>query len=213
MSYALLARKLNLDKEPYVDSVLLREYAKTLKLDYLMVIKYLLANKYLYRILRGFFYKPTIKERKMNRLDVNHLEAIAETLKRKGVKNWYYGLDSAMKLNNLTHEFFAMDFVVSDSIFRSKPITILGMKVRFIKLKKEIVKIGIVKGNYPVSDLEKTVLDMIYLMRYDGLSEKEIELKMNDLMSKCSKEKMFGYSSKYNKKMNEFIRRYYERPD
>ena len=85
-------------EESYIDSKLLKEYCKELKLDYYTVIRYLLSNRYLYRILRGVFYKPSIEERKLGILRVNHLEAISHALRIKGVKNWYFGLESALKM-------------------------------------------------------------------------------------------------------------------
>lgn len=211
MSFKIIIAKLEMDEKKFVDSSLLKEYCKTLKIDYLTTIKYLLNNRYLYRILRGVFYKPSIEERKLKRIDVNLLKAISEALKMKGVKNWYFGLDTALKLNNLTHEFFAMDFVVSDRIFRAKPITILGNKVRFVKLKRDLIGFGIIKKDIPYSDTEKTVLDMVYLLRYEGLNDSEINLKIGDLLKVSSVDKMRKYSKEYNGKISEFIRGYYEK--
>ena len=193
-------------EERYIGSILLKEYCRELKLDYYMAVRYLLSNKYLYRILRGIFYKPSIEERKLNKIGVNYLEAISYALKIKGVTNWYLGLESALKMNNLTHEFFVVDYILNDKLFRPKPFTILGNKVKFIKIKKSLVNFGInEKGVIRYSDHEKTILDMIYLSKYSGLSEKGIRNRIYDILNGCSKEKLKRYAANYNKAVIKFV--------
>lgn len=189
--------------EKIITSDLLRKYSKDLNMDYYTVIRYLINNKYLYRILKGIFYKPTIEERKLNKIDISHKEALVEALRIKGVKNWYFGLETALKLNNLTHEYFTTDFVINDTIFRAKPINILGHKIKFIKLKKNLFNFGI-KDN--ISNLEKTVLDIIYLSKYDGLNNTEIKNKIASLLKYCSKSRFLKYSKEYNESIVKFIR-------
>jgi len=205
MSYKLIIKKLNLEKDNVIVSDLIREYCNSLNMDYYSVIRYLTYNKYLIRIMRGIFYKPTIEERKLGKIEINYLEAISKALEIKGVKNWYFGMTSALKLNNLTHEFFNIDYVISDSIFRAKEFIILGHKVKFIKLKPSLIGFGIIKNKIPYSEPEKTILDMAYLSRYGGLSEKEIKNKVEPYLKYCSKDKLIKYSTKYNATIKRFV--------
>ena len=120
MTYKLLTRKLYLDEKKFIESDLIRDYCEKLGMDYYPSIRYLTHHKYLIRILRGIFYRPSVEERKFNKLDVNYLYAINEALKIKNVKNRYFGLETAIKLNNMTHEYFITDYVVNDKIFSRK---------------------------------------------------------------------------------------------
>lgn len=211
MSITILIKKLNLDENKFIENTLIREYCRKLNLDYNIVIRYLTSKKYLYRIFKGIFYKPSIKERKLGILEIDYLSAVIEALKRKKIKNWYFGLDTAIKFNNLTHEHFAVDFIINDTIFRAKPITILGRKIKFVKLKKELCRFGIkTKNSINFSDIEKTVLDIIYLSRYEGLGKNEIKPKITDLLKNCSKVKLLRYSKEYNTKVKKFIDESYE---
>lgn len=211
MKITLLIKKLDMDENKFIESSLIRGYCDKLGLDYNTAIVYLTSRKYVYRIFKGIFYKPSIKERKLETLETDTIAATIKALKWKKVTNWYFGLDSAIRLNNLTHEYFAVDFIVNDTLFRAKPITILGHKIRFIKLKKELCSFGIVsKDNLRFSDNEKTVLDIVYLSRYGGLGETEIKAKITDLLKHCSKAKLLKYSKKYNAKVQEFIGEIYE---
>jgi len=141
----------------------------------------------------------------MGKVSVSTMIAMAEALKIKGV-NWYLGLDSALKMNNTTHEFFNMDTIISDKIFRKKPLLILGNKIRFVKLKKKLLDFGIRRlGTIRYSDIEKTVLDIIYLSKYKGLRDEEIRNNIMELISLCSKEKLLEYAKKYNNTTKTFI--------
>jgi hypothetical protein len=199
MNYGLLVRKLNLVKKKYLTSNEIKEYCKIIEMPYYDAIIYLTRHKHLYTLLRGIFYKPGIEERKMKKISVNHLEALAEALKLKGITNWYLGLESALKINNATHEFFTVDVIINDKIYRKKPVYILGNKIRFIKIKSSLAKIGVEKsGILRFSDIEKTVLDSIYLSKYTGLNDEEIKNKISPLIKFCAKKKLSEYSSYYN---------------
>ncbi len=206
MTYKLLVRKLYLDKEDFIVASKLREYCKELKLIYYTTIGYLLTNKYLIRILRGIFYIPSIEERKLKKININYMDAIARSLELKGIKNWYFGLETSIKLNNLTHEYFIIDYIINDTLFRPKPIEVIGHKIKFIKLKKSLFGFGIIKNNkINFSENEKTLLDFIYLYKYKGLSIKDIKNRISELTKHCSAKKTRRYSKKYNKKITKFI--------
>jgi len=206
MTYKLLIRRLYLDKEDFIVASTLRKYCKELKLSYYPTIGYLLTNKYLIRILRGIFYIPSIEERKLKKININHMDAIARSLELKGIKNWYFGLETSIKLNNLTHEYFITDYIVNDTLFRPKPIEIMGHKIKFIKLKKSLFGFGIIKNNkINFSENEKTLLDFVYLYKYRGLSKEDIKNRISELIKHCSAKKTIRYSKKYNKKVAKFV--------
>jgi predicted transcriptional regulator of viral defense system len=171
------------------------------------MINYLLDNSYITRILRGIFYINSMEERKKKTSNISFYSAISEALKIKGVKNWYFGLESAIKLNNLTHEYFVIDFIISDKIKRPRPIMILGHKVKFVKIKKELTTFGIKKENIPYSDIEKTILDMVYLGIYKGSSESSIKNDIIDYIDKCNKAKLINYAEHYPKTILKFIQK------
>jgi predicted transcriptional regulator of viral defense system len=203
MKTTIIIEKLNLLNKKYITRDELKVYCKNLNKDYYNTIIYLTRNKYLIRILRGIFYVPSLEERKYNKINISLYEIITEALKIKGINNWYFGLDSAIKLNNITHETTATEYVVNDKIFRPRPILILGKKIKFIKLKKELLTFGITKEK--TSDLEKTILDIIYLAKYNKEKDKEILNKIIDLLEICNKPKIKKYSKYYPKTITKII--------
>ena len=80
-----------------------------------------------------------------------------------------------------------------------KPFKILGHKVKFAKVKKELLGFGIKKGKIPYSDLEKTLLDLIYLRKYSGRSDKAIKDELIEWFETASKTKIKKYSKNYSK--------------
>ncbi|MFH1055391.1 MAG: hypothetical protein V1744_04785 [Candidatus Altiarchaeota archaeon] len=199
MSYSWLARKVEESGGGYVTREELKGYCNELGLEYLPAVKYLTHHRYLLRVLRGIFYARTIEERKTGKLSVNHMEAIRDALKLKGVRNWYFGLETAVKLNNITHEYYTTVTVVSDSISRPRLFDILGHKVRFIKVSTKLFGFGVIGKSVPYSDPEKTLLDTVYLGRYNGLKEPEIKDAAADLLEHCSKDRLISYAEKYPK--------------
>ncbi len=207
MKYGLLVKKLNMIDKKIITSGELKSYCSILKITYLDAIKYLIRYKYLHRIMRGIFYNPSIHERKMGEFDMTYREAIIKALEIKGVKNWYFGLESAIKLNNLTHEFFVVDYILNDTISRTKSLEVFGNKVKFVKVKPKLCKFGMKKTNYmKFSNIEKTILDFIYLFKYRGFEDPLIKSKIIDYVDIASKEKLLSYAKHYNKTVEEFVR-------
>src|SRR3990170_4591187 len=155
---SLLLKKLRMDKKEFVTSDELKGYCKSMGLSYAKTIKYFVYRGYLTRIFKGIFYVKPLDEVKLGKSKYSHLELVAKGLELKGIKNWYFGLYTALKLNNMTHEHFAIDYVINDKLFRSKPMTIAGYKFRFIKLIPRLLQFGIVEDSLKYSDPEKTLL-------------------------------------------------------
>ncbi len=194
MTLKLIVEKLAWDNKKFITSEEIKYYCRKLSLNYLPTIKYLLRNRYVTRIFRGIFYVYSIEERKLGRSEMNFFEIIKEALKIKGIKNWYFGLESGLKFNNLTHEYFVIDYIINNKIFRAKPIIIMGRKVKFYKLSSKMFSFGIIKKNINHSDPEKTLLDLLYLKHY---TKEEFE----EIAESLSKTKLLKYSKNYNKRV------------
>ena len=199
MTLRLIVTRLQLSNKKFITGEELREYCKEINLDYYTTIRYLTYNRYLARIFKGIFYIKSIEERKLNKTDMSYLEIIKNALGIKGIKKWYFGLETALKLNNLTHEYFTIDSVISDSLFRAKPIAILGRKIKFVKISPKLISFGIKKNNLLYSDSEKTALDLLYLKRYS-------KSEFSELSKKLSKNKIIKYSKFYDKRVKGAVR-------
>lgn len=194
MTLKLIVEKLARDNKKFILAEEIKDYCKKLSLSYIPTIKYLIRNKYLARTFRGIFYVYSIEERKLGKSEMNFFDILKEVLKLKGVKNWYFGLETGLKFNNLTHEYFTIDYVINNRIFRAKPIIIMGRKVKFYKLSPKMFKFGIIKNNVNYSDSEKTLLDLLYLKHYN---KEEFE----EIAEELSKTKLLKYAKNYNKKV------------
>jgi hypothetical protein len=198
-----------MDRKEFVTAEELKRYCKTMKLNYEMVVRYFGMRAYLVRIFRGVFYVKSLEELKLGRNKYNHLELVAKGLELKNVKRWYFGLHTALKLNNMTHETFAVEDVVNDKLFRANPIAIAGYKFKFSKLSRSLLDFGIKKGDNGVrySDPEKTLLDFIYLWRYNGIPEEKIVADVSSWARGTSKENLRAYAKKYPKTVAEIAAR------
>jgi len=190
-------------RKEFITSEELKRYCKTLALNYEKTIKYYVSRGYLIRIFKGIFYVKSLDEIKLGKSKYNPLELVAKGLELKGVKNWYFGLYTALKLNNLTHESFTMDYVVNDKLLRSKPINIAGYKFKFVKLTPKLTEFGVIENNLKYSDPEKTILDFMYTWRYNGVPKEKIVLDVAEWAKDMSEEKTKKYAANYPKTVQE----------
>ncbi len=91
-------------------------------------LRYLNEHGYIARILRGVFYVRSADERERGLTERSTFELVAEAIDLKSVKRRCFGMEIALKLNGMTHEYFAIDSVVADSFRTTKVIGILGTK-------------------------------------------------------------------------------------
>ena len=200
---SMLLKKLRIEKKEFITSQELKRYCRALTLNYEKTIKYYVSRGYLIRIFKGIFYVKSLDEVKLGKAKYNYLELVAKGLDLKGVKRWYFGLYTALKLNNITHESFSIDYVVNDKLLRSKPINIAGYKFKFIKLTSRLFEFGIVENNLRHSDSEKTILDFIYTWRYNSVPKEKIILDVSDWANTVSRQKIKKYAQNYPKTVQE----------
>lgn len=142
----------------------------------------MLNKGYLITIFRGVYYLKSHEEKKFNSLKYSPYELLTLGLKKKGVK-WYFGLNTALKFLNLTHEVFPLNIVINNKFNRTKPMKIAGSSFFFIKLKPSLffdIKEIKTDNNIPLyySSLEKTLLDMIYLKKNIDLNEYKFNMPL-----------------------------------
>ena len=195
----IVLKKLHFEGKEFATSDELKRHCQDYGLNYNNTIRYLISKGYLLRIFKGIFYVRSFDELKLGTIKFSHLELVSKGMKLKGVTNWYFGLYTALKLNNATHEHFTVDYVVSDRIFRNKPINIAGYRFKFVKLKEYLFGFGIKKDKYRYSDLEKTVLDLIYIWRYNGVPDNKILIDIEDYADDISGKRVMRYSKNYPK--------------
>ncbi|MDG6222941.1 MAG: hypothetical protein IAX21_00920 [Candidatus Bathyarchaeota archaeon] len=199
MKESLLLKKLRRDNKEFVTSEDLKALCRKMNLNYKSAIGHFVSRGHLTRIFKGIFYVKSLDELKLGKTKYNHLELVAKGLELKQVKNWYFGLNTALKLNNMTYEHFTIDYVVSDKIFRAKPINIAGYKFKFVKLKSSLIRFGIIKNKITYSDPEKTILDFMYRWTYNGIPKEKIVSDISEWSKNLSKLKIKEYSKNYPK--------------
>ena len=207
MKVSKLLEKLWVEKEEFVTSDDLRAYCKTLRMDYDTALKNFIHRKHLTRIFRGIFYVRPPENFVLKGDAYTHLELVAKGMELKRVKNWYFALHTALKLNNMTHEYFMVDDLVSDVIFRPRPISIAGHKFKFTKLAPSLFGFGIKKhGLLLYSDPEKTILDFVYLFKQNGVSDSRTTMDVGEWSENASKGKIRKYCKNYPKSVQGIAR-------
>ncbi|KKL71880.1 hypothetical protein LCGC14_2090450 [marine sediment metagenome] len=191
-------KKLRRDKKEFVTFEELKEYCKELYFNYKIISNYLVSRGYLVKILEDIYYLKTDDEIKQKKLRYSILELVGKGLKLRNINNWYYGLYTALNLNNIDYEHRDIFYyVINDRISNIKPKRIMGKEFRFLTLKNVFFNFGIKKGVIKYSDPEKTILDLIYMWNYSKINENKILFKISKLLKGISEEKILKYSQYY----------------
>ena len=206
MKIPIIWKKLLLEKRKIVLSREIRELAKKLNKNERWSVDYLQRHGYILRVFRGIYYIKSADERQMGTLDFSIYEIVAMALKEKGVKDWYFGLETALKLNNMTHEYFSVNFVITDSYRTSKIINILDTKFQFLKWIKRHFEFGIVKKNgLRYSDKEKTVLDIAYKRYRRGKEMTYVINIIQEYMDILDEQTLMKYLERYPQRFRKAI--------
>jgi len=183
----------------------MKETCKRFGADVDSTINFMISYGYLVRILRGLYYVKTVEEFQLKK-SPDAYKILSLGLNKLKVK-WYFGLYTSLRLNGLTHEFFDTIFVLNDKIYRPKEIKVGGEKVKFIKLSSKLVDFGIVNENGKrFSDVEKTLLDFVYISRYRSVPEERITAIIEDYGKKVRAEKVKEYLKLYPKTVERMVR-------
>jgi len=200
MSIKLLLKKFYVADKSFVTGDELKSYCRQLGLKYDTAVRYLQSQNKIQRIFKGVFYVKSLEELKTGAYKYNHLELVAKGLELKNIENWYFGLHTALKLNKMTHEYFAIEEVLSDKLFRAHPINITNYKFSFIKISPSLFKFGIKKDKLiRYSDPEKTILDFIYLWKYNRVPTEKIISDVSEWKNKINLNKIAIYAKNYPK--------------
>lgn len=193
--FALRGRKIITSRE-------LEDVCKRYGFDFGKTKVSLMNKGYLITIFRGIYYLKDYNEKKTSVIKYSSEELLSEGMRLKGA-NWYFGLNTALKMLNLTHETFAVSYVLNDKFNRVRPLKIAGSKYLFLKVKPPLFSFGIRKLATPnkiklrYSDAEKTLLDMAYLYRRSGKPEETIIRMINEYGENISKRKLLNCARHY----------------
>jgi len=183
----------------------IKEACKRFDSDPDSTTNFMISYGYLVRILRGLYYVKTVEEFELKK-SPGAYKILFLGLNKLKVK-WYFGLYTGLRLNGLTHEFFDTIFVLNDQIYRPKAIKIAGEKVKFVKLTGKLVEFGIVNEDYKrFSDVEKTLLDLIYISRYRSVPEGRITSMIEEYKEEVRTAKVLDYLRFYPKAVEKVVK-------
>lgn len=193
-------KKIRQDNKEFITSEELKKYCKELYFNYRIISNYLISRNFLVKILDDIYYVKTVDEVRQNKLKIPISELLGKALELKNVHNWYFGLYTALKLNEIKYNHQnKYCYLINNRILINKPIKILGKKFRFLRFQDPLFHFGIINGKVKYSDFEKTILDLVYLWEYNHRNENRILIELSKLLDGTSKEKILDYSQYYPK--------------
>jgi predicted transcriptional regulator of viral defense system len=183
----------------------MNETCKRFGADVDSTVNFMIWYGYLVRILRGLYYVKTVEEFDLKK-SPDIYKVLSLGLNKLKVR-WYFGLYTGLRLNGLTHEFFDTIFILNDRICRAKEIKVGGEKVKFLKLSSRLVDFGIVnESGTRFSDVEKTILDFVYISRYRSVPEERITSMIEEYRKRVKTHKVMEYLKFYPQSVGKVVR-------
>ncbi len=202
----MISKKLLLEGKNIATRDEIFEIARKIRKDEKRSLNYLLEEGYIVRILRGFFYIRSMEERYRKTQDLSTYQLVARALERKGIKNWYFALETALKLNLMTHEYFLRNYVVTDSYRTTKVIQVLGQDFLFIKRGEKQFDHGLVnKDGIWYSDRIKTILDLAYRSYLKNGELNEIKEIFQEYQRFIQKDQVKSYLKDFPRRFEETV--------
>jgi predicted transcriptional regulator of viral defense system len=209
MKTPIIWKKLIIGKRRMTTSAEIRKLSRRVGKDGQRSLRYLQEHGYICRVLRGIFYVKSPEEREREFFELSVYEMVSKALGMKGVKDWYFGLETALKLNNMTQEYFTVDFVITDSYRTTKVIDLLGKRFQFLRRAEKHFKFGILrKKGLRYSDREKTVLDMVYWRFQKDRDAEETISPLHEYGEPLDRELMRSYLVNYPRGFRETVLRH-----
>ena len=124
----------------------------------------------------------------------------------KGETHLYFGLETALKIDRMTHEYFSINYVICGSFRTTKPIRVQNSTFMFLRWSELHFGFGIIrKGELRFSDPEKTVLDMVY-RRYQNGSDRDYILDpLIEYSDRMGVDRLKEYLDHYSKRFQDVV--------
>lgn len=171
---ALLNRTEKITKKSEIIGII-KEFNKKFrqKINEENALKYLSRHNYIRRIFLSFYYINSLDERKRRYCKFEDKELLFLVLSKLKIK-WYLGLSSALYESGEIWQVPALISIINNKFSGKRKI--LGLNVRFYKIKKKLIFALIsarTKNNieYFYSSPSKTYIDRTYLRLTDKLKK------------------------------------------
>lgn len=199
-----LLSELREKEKQFITRTELESLASKYNLNFKNIIRSMSTRKWIKVIFRGVYYIPSLEEKNTGNSDLSALELISQGLKYKNITNHYFGLHSALWKNGIIDE--PKKHTIINDKKQQKERKTLNKKIEFLKISPRYTKNGIIQDSIPYSDLEKTVLDLIYIYKYRGMPDAAIWVtEIKKINKPINHEKIKIYLADYPKTVNNFI--------
>lgn len=212
MSMNSILYDLRSDNEEFITTNTIKGYSNKLYYEVEKVIKYLTSQGYIIEILNDMFYIKDINEFNGKELKYSQYELLSKALAFKNVNSWYFGLHTALSPDIKEKNEISFDkndsvtYVINDRLSIDKPFIINGEQFSFLVFKKELLSFGLKKiGKYQFSNLEKTILDFIYLYACNRVGDGKIFNIISKYKDAVSMERIVKYSKHYPATVSEIL--------
>ncbi len=198
MSINRIINQIRDDEKEFITTDELKPYSDKFYYNSNNVINYLLNQGDIIHVLQDLYYIKSDIEIESNKTKYSLLEIVSKALELKRISKWYFGLYTALELNNIkTEHKNELFYIFNDIFFKNEPIIISGYPFKFFKFKNASHSFGIIENKVKYSNIERTILDFINIQKENRIHEKKIISNISKYMKNASIEKLVSYIEYY----------------
>jgi hypothetical protein len=192
-------------KERVTRAASIRELARRAQLDPDHTIRALRRENRIEPLFKGYYLVKRPEEVLLHE-EPSPLELFALGAQAKGIGTWYFALETALRLNGLSHEYSRIEHVVSDALQRATGVPIGGRRFIIHKWRPARVGFGLRRrGTYRFSDPEKTVLDLAYVDATAMKRGRSPSLAWKECLDKVDPDRIASYLEHYPGSVRELV--------
>lgn len=126
-------------------------------------VDHLVRSGYLVPLFKGVYHVSHPEEMRLGAPRHSHLELFALAAEATAMGPWYFGLETALRLDGLVAEFRREEAVINGQRLRERGILVGRHRFVLHRWAPELLAFGVRKeGRLRISDPAKTVLDLAY---------------------------------------------------
>jgi len=114
-------------------------------------------------LFKGYYYVRRPDEMGLRRPRHNALELFAMGARAKRIGRWYFGLETALRLNEMTHDDRGLEFVIDERLFRPAGVRVGLRRFVILRWSAHLLTFGLRRdGPLRWSGPEKTLMDIAF---------------------------------------------------
>ena len=206
-SSALIWESLARRDREVVKTAELRSLALRLGREPRNAVDHLVRSGYLVPLLKGVYHVSHPEELRLGVPRHSHLELFALAAEATDLGPWYFGLETALRLDGLSAEFRTEEAVINGRRLRERGVRLGGYRFVLHRWSPDLLSFGVRReGRLRISDPARTVLDLAYRDYWSARKGRAGVGEWKTLVGRVDRVALRGYLERFPRYVGQMVR-------